>query len=116
MKFIQAFSMALKSIFNNKMRSFLTMLGIIIGVGSVITLVSVMQGTQRKVLEEYAKMGTNRINVGYYDWNVDLTDDLYKYCISLKDEVLGVTPNTQQDLRCRYRTKNWTPKIGRAHV
>lgn len=111
MKFIQAFSMALKSIFNNKMRSFLTMLGIIIGVGSVITLVSVMQGTQRKVLEEYAKMGTNRINVGYYDWNVDLTDDLYKYCISLKDEVLGVTPNTQQDLRCRYRTKNWTPTV-----
>ena len=59
MKFFQAFSMALKSILQNKMRSFLTMLGIIIGVGSVTTLVSVMQGTQRQVMEEYKKMGVN---------------------------------------------------------
>ena len=50
MKFFQAFSMALKSILQNKMRSFLTMLGIIIGVGSVTALVSVMQGTQRQVI------------------------------------------------------------------
>lgn len=111
MKFLQSFSMALKSIFNNKMRSFLTMLGIIIGVGSVITLVSVMQGTQRKVMEEYAKMGTNKINVNYYDWNVDLTDELYKFCLSLNDEVLGVTPNSSQSIKIRYKTKNWQPEV-----
>ena len=63
MKFFQAFSMALKSILQNKMRSFLTMLGIIIGVGSVTALVSVMQGTQRQVIEEYKKMGANTISV-----------------------------------------------------
>ena len=42
--------MAFKSIMHNKMRSFLTMLGIIIGVCSVITLVSVIQGAKRKTM------------------------------------------------------------------
>ena len=40
----QAFSMAIKSIRNNKARSILTMLGIIIGVAAVITLVTIIQG------------------------------------------------------------------------
>ena len=111
MRFFQAFSMAIKAILNNKMRSILTMLGVIIGVGSVITVVSVIQGTQRKTLEMYAQMGTNKINVSYYDWGVDLTDELYRYCLSLKDEVDGVTPANQQQLKLRYKTKNWTPNV-----
>ena len=45
MKFIQAYKMAIKSIVANKVRSFLTMLGVIIGVGSVIIAVGVAQGS-----------------------------------------------------------------------
>ena len=41
---LQSFKMAIKSILGNKMRSFLTMLGIIIGVASVIILVSIVNG------------------------------------------------------------------------
>ena len=41
---LQSFKMALKSIWGNKLRSFLTMLGIIIGVASVIILVSIVNG------------------------------------------------------------------------
>ena len=44
MNLMQAFKMAFKSIASKKMRSFLTMLGIIIGVASVVIMVSVVQG------------------------------------------------------------------------
>ena len=84
MRIFQTFSMAMKSIFNNKMRSLLTMLGIIIGVCSVITLVSVMRGSQAKIMESYALMGTNRISVYYNTWDgTDFAGDLYKFCQSL---------------------------------
>ena len=110
MKFFQAFSMALKSILQNKMRSFLTMLGIIIGVGSVTTLVSVMQGTQRQVMEEYKKMGVNTISVGFYEGR-DISSDLREFCQSVPKLIAGVTPNTSQNLKCRYKNKNWSTTI-----
>ncbi|MBR5725652.1 MAG: ABC transporter permease, partial [Muribaculaceae bacterium] len=43
------FKIALKAINNNKMRSFLTMLGIIIGVGSVITMLAIGQGSKQSI-------------------------------------------------------------------
>ena len=49
MGLIQAFKMAIKSIVGNKVRSFLTMLGVIIGVGSVIAAVAFAQGSTAKV-------------------------------------------------------------------
>ena len=51
MNTLQAFKMAFKSISAKKMRSFLTMLGIIIGVASVVILVSIIQGQNKKNLE-----------------------------------------------------------------
>ncbi|MDO4547494.1 MAG: ABC transporter permease [Clostridia bacterium] len=63
MKFVQALKMALKSIASNKMRSFLTMLGIIIGVLSVTVLTAVGQGTTAQVTEQITSLGTNMITV-----------------------------------------------------
>ena len=111
MNFIQAFQMAIKSILNNKMRSFLTMLGIIIGVASVITLVSVLQGMQKQVMLDYQKMGVNKINVNYNSQSLDLSQPLYDYCNSLSGEVLGVTPNATSNLKLRYRNKNWNTTV-----
>ena len=102
----------MKSIFNNKMRSLLTMLGIIIGVCSVITLVSVMRGSQVKIMESYAKMGTNRISVYYNTWDgSDFAGDLYAFCKSLTAEVEGVTPNSTQWLTLRYKTKSMETRV-----
>ena len=50
---LQSFKMALKSIWGNKMRSFLTMLGIIIGVASVIILVSIVNGYMSYMVESF---------------------------------------------------------------
>ncbi len=51
--------MAVRSLFINKLRSILTMLGIIIGVGSVIALMSVGRGAQASILKTYDRLGTN---------------------------------------------------------
>ena len=58
---IQTIRMAFKSILNNKVRSFLTMLGIIIGVGAVIALVASIQGMATLTRLQYEAMGTNQI-------------------------------------------------------
>ena len=96
MNLIQAFKMAFKSISAKKMRSFLTMLGIIIGVASVVIMVSVIQGQNKKSLEYYESQGTNKLTVQAYRWSGgDVSEDLYNYCLGLSDLVVGVTPQIQ---------------------
>ncbi|WP_027622998.1 ABC transporter permease [Clostridium lundense] len=63
MKLRKLFKMALSSVWNNKMRSFLTMLGIIIGISSVIVLVGIGEGTKAQVTAQIEKLGTNLITV-----------------------------------------------------
>lgn len=63
MNFKQAFKLAIKSIIGSKMRSFLTMLGIIIGVASVIILISLIDGVTKDMTSQFESMGTNLINV-----------------------------------------------------
>lgn len=60
---LQSFKLAMKSIWSNKMRSFLTMLGIIIGVASVIILVSLVNAYMSYMTDSFASMGTNQITV-----------------------------------------------------
>ena len=60
---LQSFKLAMKSIGSNKTRSFLTMLGIIIGVASVIILVSLVNAYMSYMTESFASLGTNQINV-----------------------------------------------------
>ena len=94
----QAFTMALKSIAMKKTRSFLTMLGIIIGVASVVIMVSVVQGQNKKNMEYFEKMGNNKITVSaysYYDSNNETSQKLYDYCLSLSNLVDGITPDVE---------------------
>jgi putative ABC transport system permease protein len=55
------FKMALKSIFKNKMRTALTMLGIVIGVGAVIVMVAIGNGAQSQIKRQISGLGTNLI-------------------------------------------------------
>ena len=59
----QSFILAIKSLLASKMRSFLTMLGIIIGVASVIVLVSLVDGMSKDMVSTFENMGTNLISV-----------------------------------------------------
>jgi putative ABC transport system permease protein len=62
-KFIESFAIALRSLSTNKLRSTLTMLGIIIGVGAVISLMSVGTGLQAKITSTFEQMGANVLSV-----------------------------------------------------
>jgi putative ABC transport system permease protein len=63
MNIFENLKMALESIRANKMRSFLTMLGIIIGISSVITIISLGQGGQNTIADEFQKLGSATINI-----------------------------------------------------
>lgn len=65
--------MALRNIRGNKMRAFLTMLGIIIGVSSVIVLVSIGQGSTKAVTDRISSLGTNLITVSITDTSTPFT-------------------------------------------
>ena len=63
MNFANLFRIALRALGNNKMRGFLTMLGIIIGVASVITMLAIGQGSKRSIRAQIAEMGSNMIMI-----------------------------------------------------
>lgn len=63
MNYINLFKVALKAISNNKFRSFLSMLGIIIGVAAVIIMMAIGQGSKQSIRENISQMGTNLIMI-----------------------------------------------------
>jgi ABC-type antimicrobial peptide transport system, permease component len=63
MNYANLLKIALRAIFANKMRSFLTALGIIIGVASVITMLAIGQGSKRSIQANIAEMGSNMIMI-----------------------------------------------------
>ncbi len=96
MKFAQAVKMAVKSILAKKGRSFLTMLGIIIGIASVMTIVATVSGYNQKMMEAFEAQGTNKITVSLQlNSGESGFEKIYDYCQGLGDDVVGVTPSAQ---------------------
>lgn len=77
MNFMESFKSALQSVRANKMRSFLTMLGIIIGISSVITIVSIGEGGRKYIAGEFEDIGTNTINLSVKARNNDIESNDY---------------------------------------
>ncbi len=63
MNILNLLKIALKALNNNKLRCFLTMLGIIIGVASVITMLAIGQGSKNSIKEQISEMGSNMIMI-----------------------------------------------------
>jgi len=63
MKWKNLIKVAFKSIIKNKMRTLLTMLGIIIGVAAVIVMVAIGKGAEKRIQDQIASMGTNLITI-----------------------------------------------------
>ncbi len=65
MNFLESLRVALVALAANKLRSFLTMLGVIIGVGSVIIMISFIQGARQQVVQDFAEDGANLLFAFY---------------------------------------------------
>ncbi len=63
MNLLNLFKVSLKAVANNKMRSFLSMLGIIIGVAAVIIMMAIGQGSKESIRQELSSMGTNLLTI-----------------------------------------------------
>ena len=90
--------MALESIRDKKVRSFLTMLGIIIGVSAVLILVSVVKGYNADLTAYYEKQGVNKVNVTLINFDrTNSTDQSGQFMDwvgeALDEYITGISPN-----------------------
>ncbi len=104
MRFGQAFKLAIKSILSSKLRSFLTMLGMIIGVAAVIALLGLVSGVTNYVISTFSDMGTNlvTVTVNNTDTRTVTVDEMYDFAKENRDIFTGVTPKVNGN----YTVKN----------
>ncbi|AEY65348.1 ABC transporter permease [Clostridium sp. BNL1100] len=113
MGFFQAYKMALKSIASNKVRSFLTMLGVIIGVGSVITAVAFAQGSTKSITDSIEGLGSNliSINITGRNSNRNITyDELKTFADQNSKDISMIAPvvNGSMTLKAGTKSRNST--------
>ena len=100
MNLSQSFKLAVKSLLTSKMRSLLTMLGIIIGVAAVIIITSLGNGMQNYMNDQFEEMGSNLVQAQVYLTGSSLdvkADDMYALVEKYPQYLSGVTPyNTVQ--------------------
>ena len=113
---------ALKALANNKMRSFLTALGIIIGVASVIAMIAIGQGSKKSIQQQISEMGSNMIMIEpggdmfggiRQDPSAMQTLKLENY-ETLRDEctyLLGITPNVSSSGQLIAGSKNYPSSV-----
>lgn len=102
---LQSFNLAIKSIWSNKMRSFLTMLGIVIGVAAVIILVGLINGQMSYMKESFASMGTNQIMVNLVNLSTRSVsdDEMYEFYEENREYFAQMSPTV---------SVNGTVKVG----
>ncbi len=122
MNWIETFRVAFRSIGRHKLRAFLTMLGIIIGVGAVIAMVSVGEGARVMVEDNIKSLGSNLIQI--FPWSMrtrgvhggigsrqSLTEEDY---LAIKREcpsVSAVSPMVRTSTQVVYENQNWFTSI-----
>lgn len=110
----QSFILALKSLASSKMRSFLTMLGIIIGVASVIILVSLVNGFSNSMLETFESSGINLVNVNIMGRGSSRTvnpDDMYTLVEENSEIMTAVSPMVTANVTIKVDTENDTTSV-----
>jgi len=89
----ESIRMSWENIINNKLRSLLTMLGIVIGVASIIALITIVQGATNSISDQVNALGVNKITINAMGTPLKqgLSDDDMK-SISTVDNISGISP------------------------
>jgi putative ABC transport system permease protein len=121
MNLSEAFGVALMSLWGNKLRSILTMLGVIIGVGAVIVVVAIGLGLKRDTMARIEKMGTNLLMVnpgagrrGGVVLETAVVNLVLEDAQLIKDTikgVLGVAPEASGRVQVKYRSTNINTRL-----
>jgi putative ABC transport system permease protein len=122
MNVLRSLPVSLRALSRNKMRSFLTALGIIIGVGAVIAMVSIGQGAKRDIEKRFESMGTNLLFVSpgslsfqgrhsgmgtFVNLEIEDAKAIEEKC----DAVQYVSPSVSGRAQVIYQNKNWNTSI-----
>ena len=112
MNFTQSFKLAINSLRTSKMRAFLTMLGIIIGVGAVIVILSLGNGMTNMMNEQFEKLGSNLIQVMVWPRGEGGTrdvdaDDLYELVDRYPQYLSGISPYVSASAKVRSGTMDF---------
>lgn len=116
MNFFESLRIAFNAIRVNKMRSILTMLGIIIGISSVIAVFAIGNGGEAAINKEFESFGVNRIML-VHNWEVTLTsrdvmnlDDVDAIERLFKEEITGISPVYSINMQVVQRTQKRSDK------
>ncbi len=117
MNWAAALQLALKALWRNKSRAMLTTLGVIIGVASVIAMVSIGAGAQKRIAEQLESMGTNTLGIrpgsvtrgGVRTGMGTVTSLVRTDADAIRDipGVIAVSPSVRSSVQVRYRGTNW---------
>lgn len=110
----QSFKLALKSILGSKFRSFLTMLGIIIGVAAVIVLVSIVDGFSKDMASSFESLGTNLLSVtlmGRGGNNKISPEDVMEWASENSDVISYVSPTVTVSATIKNGSENLTTTV-----
>ncbi|MBQ6795373.1 MAG: ABC transporter permease [Clostridia bacterium] len=115
MTFIMSIKMALSSVWSSKIRSFLTMLGIIIGVAAVILLVSMVSASTKHMKTQLESMGTNLINVninrGWGSGRSVSNSELQAFCDENSDIIAYCSPSITSRAIVKYGGENLSSSL-----
>lgn len=119
-KFSQSFKMSMKSILSNKGRSALTMLGIVIGVASVIILTGIGGGATKSITDSISAMGTGRITIrmsrGRESSRTIDIDDITAYKEDNPDTISMMSPYLSSSVTVKNGTDNLTTTLDACDV
>ncbi|HJF74131.1 MAG TPA: MacB family efflux pump subunit [Gallibacterium anatis] len=117
-QFFEALNMSINAIIAHKLRSLLTMLGIIIGITSVVCVVALGNGSQQKVLQNINSLGTNTMDIyngtGFGDRRAESMQNLTvndSEALMRQPYIESVTPNSSVSGTLTYRNSAFTAQV-----
>jgi putative ABC transport system permease protein len=111
MKFTQAVKMAMASLLGNKLRTFLTMLGIIIGISSVIIMIGIGNGSKSAISSRIEGMGTNLLTVSYTGSKTPEITSAEITSLKKTGYISAVAPQISSTGTAKYGTESETTSI-----